>query len=402
MFPNICRTVRSQICTDSLSDGWELGFRTGLRRRSGQLIAACAALMLSACTSPGMKLDVKAGAQATNATVDGISIRLQSLNAEVLRAQASRSPEVQSIADLVSDKLPPYRVGPQDVLLVTVWDHPEITLPLGQYRSDVATGQVVDEDGSLFFPYVGRVQVKDLTTAQVREKLTTELAKVLQRPQVDVKVIAYRSQKVYVGGEVKNPGVYNVTDVPFTLSEAVNRAGGFLPSADDSRLILTRGDRTWRLDFQGLMTKGNRIGQILLKEGDSLQVPNSKDAPVYMMGELMRPGSMPLIHGNLSLAQAISEAGGIQGVSADARSIYVIRQASGANIDVFHLDARNPASMVMADRFALNPRDIVYVDAGTLVRFSRVMNMLLPTVSAVTSTALTGANIKYLLDPKLR
>ena len=147
------------------------------------------------------------------------------------------------------------------------------------------------------------------------------------------------------------------------------------------------------------MTAGNRIGQITLKNGDSLHVPNAKEEPVYMLGEVVKPGTMPLVHGSLSLAQALAEAGGIQPLSADARSIYVIRQGVAANaVDVYHLDARNPTAMVLADHFPLNPRDIVYVDAGTLVRFNRVMSMLLPTVSAVTSIGLTAAEIHYLKD----
>lgn len=356
-----------------------------------------ATMLLSvACTAPGMKLNSKPSRPVTT-EFDGLQVTLRPLSPDVVRAQ--RAPEPLSLAGLLEAKPQPYRVGAQDVLLVTVWDHPEITLPLGQYRTDAATGTVVGDDGTLFFPYVGKVAVGGLTVAEVRDKIALQLAKVLQRPQVDVKVVSYRSQKVYVGGDVRNPAIYNVTDVPFTLAEAVARAGGFLPTADDSRMVLTRGEQSWRLDFQALMASGNRIGQIILKDGDSLHIPNAKEEPVYMLGELVRPGTMPLVHGHLSLAQAISEAGGIQGLSADARSIYVIRQASAANsVNVYHLDARNPTAMVLADRFLLGPRDIVYVDAGTLVRFSRVMSMLLPTVSAVSSTALSGAEIRYLRD----
>jgi len=344
-----------------------------------------------------MKLKEKAGSVASTTRMGKLDVTLRPLDHLAVMAQDIRGVDAGGLAELLSEKPSPYRVGPQDILLVTVWDHPEITLPLGQYRTDAATGMVIDEEGMLYFPYVGKLAVAGLTISQVRDKLTVQLARVLQRPQVDVKVVAYRSQKVYVGGEVKTPAVYAVTDVPFTLAEAVNRAGGFLPTADDSRLILSRGSRTWRLDFQALMTMGNRIDQIVLKNGDSLHVPNSKEEPVYMLGELVKPGTMPLVHGSLSLAQAIAEAGGIQSLSADARSIYVIRQTKVANaVDVFHLDARNPTTMVLADRFRLNPHDIVYVDAGTLVRFGRVMNLLLPTVQAVTSAALTGAEIRNL------
>ena len=366
------------------------------RAWTSRWLALGSVLMLSACVAPGMKLNVKAGTQATTTQMDGLSVTLHPLDPQLLKTRVAHSMNSSSLDELMVDKVPPYRIGPQDVLLVTVWDHPEITLPLGQYRTDQTAGSVVDEDGFLYFPYIGKVAVSGLTTSEVRAALTSQLGKVLQRPQVDVKVTAYRAQKVYVGGEVKVPAVYTVTDVPFTLAEAVNRAGGFLPTADDSRLILSRGDRSWRLDFQALMTAGNRIGQILLKGGDSLYVPNSLEEPVYMLGELVKPGTMPMVHGNLSLAKALSDAGGIQGLSADARSIYVIRQGSAANaVDVYHLDALNPTAMVLADHFPLNPRDIVYVDAGTLVRFSKVMNMLVPTIGAVTSAGLTAAEARY-------
>lgn len=354
-------------------------------------------LTLSACTSPGMKLNVKPGRHEKTTQMDGLNITLHPLNTEALNAQRPRTLDPTAAELLLTAQVPPYRIGPQDVLLVTVWDHPEITLPLGQFRQDSTSGIVVDERGEIYFPHVGPFKVAGQTTSQVRDALTSRLSKTLQSPQVDVKILAYRSQKVYVGGEVKNPAVYNVTDVPFTLAEAINRAGGFLPTADDSRLVLTRGNQAWQLNFQALLTSGNRIGQVLLKDGDSLHIPNGLENPIYMLGELVRPGTLPLVHGNLSLAQAITETGGIQGTSADARSIYVIRQASSANaVDVYHLDARNPTAMILADRFALNPRDIVYVDAGTLVRFNRVMGLLLPTVTAVTTTAVAAGEVRYL------
>jgi polysaccharide export outer membrane protein len=350
-------------------------------------------LLLSACTAPGMKLNANPTRKEKSEVV-GLAVTLQPLTTEVVRTQ--RTAKADELNGLLVTKLPPYRVGPQDILLVTVWDHPEITLPLGQYRTDSASGTVVDDDGTIYFPYVGRVAVAGLTIPEVRATLTLQLANVLQKPQADVKVLVHRSQKVYVGGEVRNPAIYNVTDVPMTLAEAVARAGGFLPTADDSHIVLSRGNHTWTLNFQGLMSAGSQLGQVLLKDGDSLYVPNGKEHPVYVLGEVVKPSTLPLVHGSLSLAQAISESGGIQGLSADARFIYVIRPSNLANeVDVYHLDARNPTAMVLADRFMLGPRDIVYVDAGTLTRFSRVMNMLVPTVSAVSSTGLAVAEAWY-------
>ena len=352
------------------------------------------AFLLTACRAPGMKMDLSGLDKNSTVRMNGQQVTLRFLNADTVLAYGTPAPVVTGI-DLLVSKIEHYKVGPQDILLVTVWDHPEITLPLGQYRTDAATGMVVDEEGYLFFPYIGRLRLGGLTVIQVRELLTEKLNKVLQRPQVDVKVVAFRSQKIYVGGEVRNPATYNVTDIPFSLSEAINRAGGFLPTADQSRLVLSRGERTWTLNFQDLQSRGNRIDQILLKDGDSLLVQNRDESAVYLMGEVARPSSVPTHHGRLSLAQALSEAGGIANQTADPRSIYVLRRGKAENtVDVFHLDAYNPVAMVMADRFALQPRDVVYVDAGTLVRWNKVMTLLLPTTTLITSVPSVAANSK--------
>jgi polysaccharide export outer membrane protein len=340
-----------------------------------------------------MKFDARAYEKDTHTQVNGQDVTLRPLNPETVKTFGTRAPKT-GFEDLLTTKVEPYRIGPRDILMVTVWDHPELSLPLGQFRTDAATGTVVADSGFIFYPYVGRVKMAGLTVEEAREVLTAKLDDVLQRPQVDLKVLAYRSQKVFVSGEVRSPAAYNVTDVPFTLAEAVNRAGGFLPTADQSHVVVSRGNQTWSLNFLELLTRGNRIDQILLKDGDSVHVYNRDEEPVYLLGELRNPRSVPTYHGKLSLAQALSDAGGINTTTAEARSIYVFRRGQAENaVDVFHLDAYNPVAMVLADRFALQPRDLVYVDAGPLVRWNRVVSLVLPTVSALTSTA---SEVKYL------
>lgn len=361
---------------------------------AGSLAAALLALAMG-CEAPGMKLEVSARNRPTTTEMNGLKVTLRRLDPQAVASQSAPAEAPASLADLASDKLKPYVIGPQDILSITVWDHPEITLPMGQYRSDNATGNLVEDDGRMYFPYVGKVQVGGLTISEARARLTTELAKVLRNPQVDVRILAFRSQKIYVGGDVHLPGAYNVTDVPLTLNEAINRAGGFLPTADDGDVILSRGGRTWHLNFPALMAQGELSQKIILKDGDTLLVPNDLETPVYMMGEVIKPGTLPLIHGRLSLAKAISDVGGINGLTSDARSIYVLRPGAAADaVDVFHLDARNPTAMVLADRFALRPKDFVYVDAGSLVRFNKVMTLLLPIYDVTINSAQTYYLIK--------
>ncbi len=360
-----------------------------------RLLAAASALALvTACTAPGMKMNMQAGSKPTLERIDGMLVTLRPLNAATVKAVPARSARLEDLEPLLAEKPGAYLIGPQDVLLVTVWEHPELTQPLGQFRSDAATGQVVDEEGNIFFPYVGMLPVKGLSASQVRFRLYQSLSKVLKNPQIDVKVTAFRSQKVFIAGEVRTPGITNITDVPMTLSEAITRAGGLLPTADDSRLLLTRGDRTWTLNFHEMMNKGGRYGQLLLKDGDNIRVPGKDEEAVYLMGELKAPRAMPLFHGKLSLARALADSGGMDNLSAHASSVYVLRAGAAENaVDVYHLDARSPAAVVMADKFELQPRDIVYVDAGTLVRWNRVVSLLMPTFNAVSVPA---ANVKTL------
>ena len=283
---------------------------------------------------------------------------------------------------------PDYKIGPGDILSIIVWDHPELTTPAGQYRSVDQAGTVVTEDGTIYYPYVGTLQVAGKTTRQVRDLLASRLSKFIEKVQLDVRMTAFRSKRVYVVGEVVKPGLQEVTDIPMTVLEAVNRAGGFGPEADHSRVLLTRKGTTYRVDIQAMYEAGATEQNALLEPGDILNVQDRSFNKIFVLGEVAKPGSLIMTKRRSTLAEALSDAGYIAQDRSNPKWIYVMRGESDVP-ELFHLDGSSPDSMLLADRFTLRPRDIVYVDAADVVRWNRVVSNILPT--AQTLFQLSGA-----------
>ena len=275
-----------------------------------------------------------------------------------------------------------YRVQPQDVLTIVIWNHPELTIPQGQFRSATEAGHKVASDGTIFYPYVGVVEVAGKTPGEIRGILAEGLAEYIQKPQVDVRVAAFQSQKVQVVGEVREPAEAPISDIPMTLVQAINLAGGPTPEADLTRVALIRDGERTEHDIQALLDYGDASQNRLLDDGDIVQVPDRNRNKVYVLGEVRRPQSLLMHRGRMSLAEAIGDTEGFDLLSSDPSRILVIRGEVGAPV-VYLLDAKSPEALLLAERFPLEPRDVVYVSTAGVSRWSRVINQLAPTLRSL-------------------
>jgi polysaccharide export outer membrane protein len=358
------------------------------------LAAALLSVLFTACgTAPGMAMDVRA---AGNSRPGGVSDKDIQARADVFALDATtvaRLKQASSAAGATSQPMPAefrpasepyaYRVQPQDVLRIIVFEHPELTNPSG--TANELSGRVVNSDGRFFFPFVGAVEAAGRTVQDIQVTLAQGLARVIRNPQIDVSVLQYRGQRVVVTGEVRTPGPQALTDVPPSVAEAVAQAGGVTAEADLSQVMVTRGNRSVLVDLYAYYYEGRSVQNLRLEPGDVVNVPDRRFNKVFVLGEVNRPNSLVMPRGRLTLAEALSDSGGVNPLTANSGQVYVIRDG-GPKPQIYHLNAASPEALVLADRFDLRARDVVFVDSVAVVRWGRIVSNILPTLDLLRLT----------------
>ncbi len=349
----------------------------GLEVGAAALLAGCSAV------SPGLHISERAAEKrGPGGGIEAITPALLRVQAEGRTRAASARPRDPQGGETGYD----YRIAPHDILSVTVWDHPELTIPAGEFRPAELSGNPIQSDGTVFYPHVGVVPVAGKTVAEVRALLTERLRRWVENPQLDVRVVAFRGRRVQVTGEVVVPSTLPITDVPLRVQDAVAQAKGLTPDAWTRSVTLTRGGAVHRLDLQALYDEGDLSQNWLLQDGDVLNVPSRQQNKVFVLGEVRQPSSKLMAKGRMSLAEAIGDSAGLEPTSANAAGIYVIRGTAEAP-RVFRLDASSADALILAAQFELQPLDVVFVAPYALTDWNRVVTQILPTVQGLWQSA---------------
>ena len=334
---------------------------------------------LTACASPTGAVAVQPVREAGGPVTELISPQI--IEAERIKRERGIN---QHIAHLVVTNPPPYTIDRGDILSIVVWDHPELAgqgvaaaAGAAETSSAPPAGFVVDHEGRVQFPFAGELNVAGLTEDEARSLLKKRLSRFLADPNVTLRVQAYRSKRVYIDGEVKSPGLQAINDIPMTLMEALNRAGGVLPTADQSRIALERGELRYMIDLRALVAQGINPGNVMLAPGDVVRVHSRDESKVFVSGEVVAPKALTMHNGRLTLNEALGESGGISPLTGDARQVYVVRKGPDGT-RVYQLDARTTGALAMAESFELSPKDLVYVAASPLANWHRNLSMIFP------------------------
>lgn len=197
------------------------------------------------------------------------------------------------------------KLGPRDVIDIKVFQD-----------STLNTRVAVNEDGQITLPLIGKVAVSGLTPVEVEARLKSLLeAKVLTTADVSVQVVQYGNKPISVLGAVTRPGSIGMSG-NVTLIQAITAAGGLANGYGKTLYVLRTGasgmTEQIAIDIDDLLVNGNADLNIPLAPNDVVNVPMDTPTTIYVLGEVMRPGTVQFRRSqNPTLLQALAGAGGL-------------------------------------------------------------------------------------------
>jgi polysaccharide export outer membrane protein len=258
------------------------------------------------------------------------SKRVKEMNEKILMSSLS------SKRDLYRD----YKIGPEDLLEISVFEDEKLNKNVR-----------VSSQGNISLPLLGIIRVKGLTANELEKEIRDLLAeKYFQDPHVGVFIKEYRNQRISVMGSVEKPGVYDVTGQK-TVLDILAIAGGLKEDAGpllflirpprlEDEVLKGKKDsddqtpRTFMIDLEELLVKGDLILNLPLIHGDVVNIPVS--GKIFVGGEVRSPGGFPLKGKKLTVSQAIALAGGMKG------------EANGSETKIFRYSEKGTGKEILS------------------------------------------------------
>jgi polysaccharide export outer membrane protein len=229
----------------------------------------------------------------------------------------------------------------------------------------------VPRDGRVGVPYVGAVQVLDRSLAEISAELLEKLKPISNTAQSSVSRSGRIPKTANVLGEVKSPGPVNLERGAMDSLDLLSAAGGPKDAEHLFRYTLRRGGRDYEFDYEGF-----RKCAFPVEEGDLLSVTTDASNRFYVMGAINRPITIPFPAPSPSLADALGAASGLDERRSDPSGVFVFRK--GDPDRVYTINLKEPGAILLTQRFAIQGEDIVYVTEAPLVRWSRLIQQIIP------------------------
>jgi polysaccharide export outer membrane protein len=292
-----------------------------------------------------------------------------------------------------------YKIGTEDVLKVTFWQQPELN-----------TVVKVTKEGKITLPVIGDVQASGLSTDELSRTILEKISFFNRNiSQATITVLEYNSQKVFIQGQVLNPGKYTFEVIP-DVWDLIREAGGPTESADLSRIEVIRGSgseagKSEVINLKRWQEKGELDKLPALKPGDVVDVPrlplgiqaDKISGPAYagknvfyVYGEVARPGMFPL-ETSIDVLEGLVLAGGPT-PSANLKKVTVVVKSSGYS-QVYTLNMQQYTRQGTPRRFILHPEDTIIVGGrkgSALTAIWHGVRDVIPFAGAIASIVLLG------------
>jgi polysaccharide export outer membrane protein len=295
------------------------------------------------------------------------------------------------------------KIGVDDVLQITVFETGlglfssggagSTTTIAGNATSTTLPPVTVGEDGSIAIPYVGRVHAAGVTVEDLREYIEDRLtkSKFASQPQVVVTLTQNLSNTVYVSGDVRTPGRYQLTQSPQHLLDAIALAGSGAHLPYDTMVTLTRGNHQERMLLGAITPLSPQ--NVLLESGDRIYV--AYEPRTYtVFGATLKPSEIAFQTEHVTLAQALARASGLDDSSADPRGVYLFRfeptevaKKLGMEGDaplepvVYRVNMKDPTSYFVAQQFLIRDHDMIYIADAQGTQLRKFLGLVLSPVS---------------------
>jgi len=272
-----------------------------------------------------------------------------------------------------------YRLGKGDEIAVDFAGRPELSAKL-----------VIGPDGRITLPLAGDIVLAGLTRSQAAAAIEAALAPYYANLAAQVAVTKYTANKVLLLGAVEKPGVITFDGTP-TLLEALTRGGMNTskdkPSQIPERCAIYRGhDQVVWVDLRALLNSGNALADLRLRRDDVIYVPTGAERFVSVLGEVNKPGAVPL-SSTSTLASVLAEAGGFTGKAGAKPHIQIVDPASGSSRTISFNDVLNPVKSL---EITMRPGEIIFVPQSGFYRATYVLERLNPAISIGSLALLTG------------
>jgi polysaccharide export outer membrane protein len=278
-------------------------------------------------------------------------------------------------------------ISPGDRVSVTVWENVDTGLLAGVGQKVTALDEIqVDEQGRIFVPYVGLIPAAGRSPDALRRDITAALEVQTPDPQVEVRRLTGVGSTVSVIGGVGSQGVYPIEAPTRRLSGMLAQAGGVTIIPEVAQVKVERSGRTGRVWLQDLYD--NPPNDIARRAGDRVIVEQDRRA-FTALGATTGQRRVAFTKRDLSVIEAIAEAGGLDGRSADPTGVFVFRLE---NADIarsvtgdraiatpqriaYVVNLTQPTGLFSAREFVVRDEDTIYITEAPVAAWSRVLSI---------------------------